>query len=1416
MDSLEVLAELASQSAPAPPVSTSAILDPSHQFQPEDMGFPHPYPADPYGDTEAQAQIAQSRPPMDPYYDSGPQGDPTEAQQMYYNPPQQDPEPEPAILVNGNRRKQRKPKAVCGSCDHKINPTESEDAMLICPIALAIFGGVWISTKFLQGIGLVQIVEGAKLANRVARIGSYCVTLVIWTKRPTSKNGRSKPHPVADNSELDAEREPVTPKNRTRTSPKKSARAMATQDIDVSASIRPSKRKRVDAVSSRPTRLTLKLPNKGKGKEREEEEQNIFEDILTAQESDLRKTTPSQTDRDRFRESSTRAEKKLQPPPPPVPDAFDDTAPGPSSRPLRSSLAHTHTPIPHASSSPPPTNAKVPPKLRIHTINIGGYDIKTWYDAPYPEEYTNPEGTMWICEFCLKYMKSKFGYVRHRLYCQNLCLLSKMFLDHKSLFYDVEPFLFYVVTQLDDEGSRFVGYFSKEKMSPKNYNLSCIMTLPTFQRQGWGNFLMDFSYLLSKKEKRLGSPEKPLSALGKLGYQNYWKLSIMRYLDTSPKEPRLEDITSATAMTEEDVYNTLEDLSMIEVFEMPKPIVKPSPGQAIKTVKGRKAAGRRNVHRPIPEKKKIGHDEEQPYQTPVRYMIKWDPKQVDQHIGHWESKSSSWLKVKPEKLRWSPYIMSQTAKVLEEETRKPTAVLGPVVTLETQVEETTADAGAKSLFDDDNVTPAGLVDQAERQDHSLSNGSSASIALRMNGTSTPIPTAQTLETVLEQPVSLQNSHRLRIDRSTLSPTPTQKKRATRASNRFKEQTDAHSDPAHSDTPNPPAETYAFNLSHVMDFAHGANEEAVQIVLRRGRGRPPKRKITEGDEEMAVETAAYEPRQLRSAGSRREVERIPKRMRVEMYDVSPDAGDGTAESSTGHEDDVKFEDVGTPSLTSLTSRHSVPSDDTLNGVVQTKEQQLEEEQDADGEYDDEIEDMVGGSKQRDEPCTQTDPNRTENQSRMSSQNDGPPMQYIAPSDSRRDVGLDAPTPFSHQSLGQALGNHLGPPTAYHRPPDYRQSPTPSPIHPHHAHVQQQQQQQQQHVHAHPNGAPSSSSSYASSASPQMSLKRKLVDGNIAMQKRRRDVEDTVVDGYDGGQGAKHWTDDEKTKLFNWLMGPGQDEHWNSLRATKNSCLREVFGSKKTYQALKGCYERNFNLFKQIYAFESWAHQLGSNVSSSGMSEADRLKEYERRLQGAKKAGCDVGNITARTIDHWHRAGWYQLFYTRWHGDPATTKPSSQRNGMSSHAGGDDIDVDLSDGGGGGVNLDFESNLTALSNSHEPLSFVASQQPAPPPPPPHPIPQPTPSHHHYLQIQTQTSKMKLDYLRRREEREEKESLQRLEIERLRNQRQQAEQDHNKQLTNQKHKADRAIALLENPNIDPSVKAAAGEYLKKAFMD
>jgi hypothetical protein len=51
----------------------------------------------------------------------------------------------------------------------------------------------------------------------------------------------------------------------------------------------------------------------------------------------------------------------------------------------------------------------------------------------------------------------------NKVYCQNLCLLSKLFLDHKTLYYDVDPFLFYVMCEVDADGYHTVGYFSKEK-----------------------------------------------------------------------------------------------------------------------------------------------------------------------------------------------------------------------------------------------------------------------------------------------------------------------------------------------------------------------------------------------------------------------------------------------------------------------------------------------------------------------------------------------------------------------------------------------------------------------------------------------------------------------------------------------------------------------------------------------------------------------------------------------------------------------------------------------------------------------------------------------------------------------------------------------------------------------------------------
>ena len=92
---------------------------------------------------------------------------------------------------------------------------------------------------------------------------------------------------------------------------------------------------------------------------------------------------------------------------------------------------------------------------------------------------------------------------REKVFCQNLCFLAKLFLDHKTLYYDVDLFLFYVLCECDERGAHVVGYFSKEKKSEQGYNLACILTLPAYQRKGYGKALISMSYELSRLEKKV-------------------------------------------------------------------------------------------------------------------------------------------------------------------------------------------------------------------------------------------------------------------------------------------------------------------------------------------------------------------------------------------------------------------------------------------------------------------------------------------------------------------------------------------------------------------------------------------------------------------------------------------------------------------------------------------------------------------------------------------------------------------------------------------------------------------------------------------------------------------------------------------------------------------------------------------------
>ncbi|KAH7306300.1 hypothetical protein KP509_22G005400 [Ceratopteris richardii] len=258
----------------------------------------------------------------------------------------------------------------------------------------------------------------------------------------------------------------------------------------------------------------------------------------------------------------------------------------------------------------------------IQVVEMGPYEIDTWYYSPYPEEYSQVH-KLFICEFCLKYMKKRKSSERHRekcqakhppgdeiyrtttsqgstkseqpqledqagpvkamkettlsvfevdgkkhkLYCQNLCLLAKLFLDHKTLYYDVDAFLFYILTEVDSYGHHIVGYFSKEKYSAEDYNMACILTLPPFQRKGYGRFLIALAYELSKKEGKVGTPERPLSDLGHVSFKSYWSRSLLEALRDHGANMSIKDLSLMTGIRNDDIINTLQSLNLIKYYK---------------------------------------------------------------------------------------------------------------------------------------------------------------------------------------------------------------------------------------------------------------------------------------------------------------------------------------------------------------------------------------------------------------------------------------------------------------------------------------------------------------------------------------------------------------------------------------------------------------------------------------------------------------------------------------------------------------------------------------------------------------------------------------------------------------------------------------------------------------------------------
>lgn len=73
-------------------------------------------------------------------------------------------------------------------------------------------------------------------------------------------------------------------------------------------------------------------------------------------------------------------------------------------------------------------------------------------------------------------------------------------------------------------------------------------------------------YLLSKREGQAGSPEKPLSDLGRLSYMAYWKSVVLECLHHNrDHQLSIKKLTKLTGICPQDIAATLQQLHMLEL-----------------------------------------------------------------------------------------------------------------------------------------------------------------------------------------------------------------------------------------------------------------------------------------------------------------------------------------------------------------------------------------------------------------------------------------------------------------------------------------------------------------------------------------------------------------------------------------------------------------------------------------------------------------------------------------------------------------------------------------------------------------------------------------------------------------------------------------------------------------------------------
>ncbi|KAJ5141451.1 hypothetical protein N7526_002446 [Penicillium atrosanguineum] len=240
-----------------------------------------------------------------------------------------------------------------------------------------------------------------------------------------------------------------------------------------------------------------------------------------------------------------------------------------------------------------------PGDRNVQSVVLGDLLFKPWYQSIYPEDLVAKDAEcLHVCRWCFRYSCDRVAFAEHtrecvyrtkppgtkvydhsgyavwevdgeehKLFGQNLSLFAKLFLDHKTVFFDVATFLYYILTFTDPdnpENYHVLGFYSKEKLSWDSNNLACICVFPPYQHRQLGKLLMG-----AKKATIASGP----SGSQDICYAANVAKAKTQSLAISPKPPKrdppretmtVEEVGQATGMLAEDVITAIKFMGVVQ------------------------------------------------------------------------------------------------------------------------------------------------------------------------------------------------------------------------------------------------------------------------------------------------------------------------------------------------------------------------------------------------------------------------------------------------------------------------------------------------------------------------------------------------------------------------------------------------------------------------------------------------------------------------------------------------------------------------------------------------------------------------------------------------------------------------------------------------------------------------------------